>query len=184
MFGEAFGDTMVLGDRLLKALAQFQLSLISAGSRYDRMRMGVETFTEQEMNGYRIFRAHCNACHQEPLFTTGGFANNGLPMDTVLRDGGRIRVTRDPVDSLKFKIPTLRNIEFSYPYMHDGRFRRLNAVIAHYTEGGVRSAGLAPELAQPIVLSPNERTDLVAFLLTLSDRDFLLNPDNAAPRNY
>ena len=208
MFGEAFGDTMVLGDRLLKALAQFQLSLISAGSRYDRMRAGVETFTEQEMNGYRIFRAHCNACHQEPLFTTGGFANNGLLADTVLRDGGRIRITHDPVDSLKFKIPTLRNIEFSYPYMHDGRFRRLNAVIAHYADlafaeaasvparsrfgagtarrhGGVlRSAGLAPELAQPIVLSPNERTDLVAFLLTLSDRDFLLNPDNAAPRNY
>ena len=184
MFGEAFGDTMVLGDRLLKALAQFELSLVSAGSRYDRMRIGAETFTEQEMNGYRIFRAHCDACHKEPLFTTGGFANNGSPPDSILRDGGRIRITHDPGDSLKFKIPSLRNIEFSYPYMHDGRFRRLNAVITHYTDGILPSATLAPELARPIVLSPNERTDLVAFLLTLSDRDFLLNPENAAPRNY
>lgn len=184
MFLEAFGDSMIFSDRMLKALAQFQLSLVSAGSRYDRMKAGVELFTEQEHNGYRIFQAHCNACHKEPLFTTSEFANNGLRPDTLLRDGGRIRITHDPNDSLKFKIPTLRNIEYSFPYMHDGRFRRLNEVIAHYTDGLMTSATLAPELRKPIVLTSNERTDLVAFLITLSDRDFVMDPEHAAPRNY
>ena len=183
-FFEAFGDSMMLGDRMLKALAQFQLSLVSAGSKYDRMKEGVEVFTDQEQNGYLIFQAHCNACHKEPLFTTADFANNGLPPDTLLRDGGRIRITHDPGDSLKFKIPTLRNIEYSFPYMHDGRFRRLNEVIAHYTEGVIGSATLAPELIKPIVLTSNQRTDLLAFLLTLSDREYVLHPEHAAPRNY
>lgn len=184
LFSEAFGDSMILGDRLLKALAQFQASLVSAGSRYDRMKAGVEVFTEQERNGYLIFQAHCNACHREPLFTTGEFANNGLRPDSLLRDGGRVRITQDPVDSLKFKIPTLRNVEFSFPYMHDGRFKRLREVIDHYAGGIMPSPTLAPELRRPIVLTPDQRTDLLAFLLTLSDRDFVLDPEHAAPRNY
>lgn len=184
LFQEAFGDSMILGDRLLKALAQFQLSLVSCGSRYDRMKAGVELFTEQEQNGYLIFQAHCSACHKEPLFTTGEFANNGLSPDSLLRDGGRIRITHDPADSLKFKIPTLRNVEFSFPYMHDGRFKRLREVIDHYTGGIMPSPTLAPELRHPIMLSPDQRTDLLAFLLTLSDRDFVLDPEHAAPRNF
>ena len=183
LFAEAFGDSMILSDRLLKALAQFQLSLVSAGSRYDRMKAGAELFSEQEQNGYLLFQAHCNACHQEPLFTTGGFANNGLPPDSLLRDGGRIRITHDPGDSLKFKIPTLRNAEYSFPYMHDGRFKRLREVIDHYASGILPSATLASELQKPIPLTPEQRTDLVAFLLTLSDREFVMDPEHAAPRN-
>lgn len=182
MFTEAFGDSMILGDRMLKALAQFQLSLISAGSRYDRMRAGVEVFTEQEQNGYLLFQAHCNACHLEPLFTTGAFANNGLPPDSLLRDGGRIRITRDTNDSLKFKIPTLRNVEYSFPYMHDGRFKTLRAVLDHYDHGIMKSATLAPELRAGLPLTSDQRTDLVAFLLTLSDRAFVMDPAHAHPR--
>lgn len=184
LFAEAFGDSMILSDRMLKALAQFQLSLVSAGSRYDRMKAGVELFTEQERNGYLLFQAHCNTCHKEPLFTTGEFANNGLPPDSLLRDGGRIRITHDPEDSLKFKIPTLRNVEYSFPYMHDGRFKRLRQVIDHYASGIMTSGSSAPQLKKPIMLTPEERTDLVAFLLTLSDREFVMDPDHAAPRNY
>jgi cytochrome c peroxidase len=183
LFREAFGDTVITGERMLKALAQFQVSLISAGSKYDRVKAGGEVFTEQEAHGYRIFQADCAACHKEPLFTSGDYANNGLPLDSVLRDMGRMRITGDPKDSLRFKVPTLRNIEFSHPYMHDGRFRRLREVIAHYTDGIAHSATLAPELRRPLVLSAAERTDLLAFLLTLSDRDFLLDPDHAAPMN-
>lgn len=183
LFREAFGDATITGERMLKALAQFQVSLISSGSKYDHVKAGEATFTDQESNGYRIFQAHCAACHQEPLFTTGDFANNGLPLDSVLRDAGRMRITGDPKDSLRFKIPTLRNIEFSYPYMHDGRFRKLREVITHYTDGIAQSSTLAPELRRPIVLSSADRTDLVAFLLTLSDRDFLLDPEHAAPMN-
>ncbi len=183
LFREAFADTLITGERMLKALAQFQVSLISAGSKYDHVKAGDEDFTAQEATGYRIFQAHCAACHKEPLFTTGDFANNGLTMDSVLRDAGRMRITGDPKDSLRFKIPTLRNIEFSYPYMHDGRFRKLREVITHYTDGIAHSITLAPELRRPIVLTSADRTDLVAFLLTLSDRDFLLDPEHAAPMN-
>lgn len=182
LFYAAFGDSMINAPRLLKALAQFQASLVSCDSRYDRVKAGTESFTAQEQNGYRIFLAHCDACHKEPLFTTGGFANNGLRPDSLLRDGGRIRITRDPNDSLRFKIPTLRNVEYSFPYMHDGRFRNLRDVIAHYTDDVFNSPTLSPELRTPITLAPNDRTDLYAFLLTLSDRVFCLAPEHAAPR--
>lgn len=184
LFEAAFGDPAITGERVLKALAQFQLTIISCRSRYDRVmaREPGEAFTEQETNGLRIFRAHCAVCHREPLFTTGEFANNGLEEDSVLRDIGRMRVTQNPNDSLCFKIPTLRNVEYSYPYMHDGRFSTLREVIAHYADGIVPSATLATALKKPIALSPNERTDLLAFLLTLSDRDALMDTAYAAPR--
>lgn len=182
MFAEAFGDSMIFSDRMLKALAQFQLSLVSAGSRYDLMKAGAEVFTEQEQNGYRIFQAHCNACHQEPLFTTGDFANNGLPLDSLLRDGGRSRITHDPKDSLMFKIPSLRNVEFSFPYMHDGRFKTLRAVINHYEQGIMKSSTLSSELRDGVPLTSDQRTDLVAFLLTLSDRAFVMDPSHAHPK--
>ncbi|MEZ4806661.1 MAG: cytochrome c peroxidase [Flavobacteriales bacterium] len=181
-FKEVFGDSVITGQRLLKALAQFQLTLISCGSKYDRVKEGSETFTEQEAKGYALFRSNCNACHREPLFTTGEFANNGLPLDSALKDIGRMGVTKAPEDSLRFKIPTLRNIEFSFPYMHDGRSKDLRAVLEHYDHGIVTSRTLAPELAEGILLTPNERTDLIAFLLTLSDREFCFNPDHAFPR--
>lgn len=183
LFRAAFGEEQVTGERLLKALAQFQLTLISAGSKYDRVVAGTDRFTDQESNGYRLFKANCSACHTEPLFTDGSFRNNGLAPDSLLRDGGRIRITHDAKDSLCFKVPTLRNVEFSYPYMHDGRFKNLREVIAHYASGIHRSATLAKEVEEPVVLTPNERTDLLAFLLTLTDRDFLLNPAHAAPMN-
>jgi len=116
------------------------------------------------------------------LFTNDEFMNNGLPVDTSLNDFGRYRVTKNPSDSLKFKVPSLRNIEFSYPYMHDGRFKRIAEVLNHYTNGVNKSATLAPELAQPIVLTTNEKIDLTAFLLTLTDKSFLFNPNFFYPK--
>jgi cytochrome c peroxidase len=183
-FNEVFGDSTATGERLLKALSQFELTLISCGSKYDRVteKRTDESFSEQEANGYRLFQAHCTTCHREPLFTTGEFANNGLPLDSTLKDVGRMRITHDPKDSLRFKIPTLRNIEFSFPYMHDGRSKTLRSVLDHYDHGIMQSATLAPELRNGIQLTSNERTDLVAFLLTLSDRDFLFDPAHAYPR--
>jgi len=182
LFRSAFGDDSITGERMLKALSQFELTLISANSKYDRVMHKTEAFTEQEANGYALFNANCSACHKEPLFTTDEFANNGLPIDTVFNDLGRMLITNDPADSLKFKIPTLRNIEFSFPYMHDGRFKSLRNVLDHYAEGIQHSATLAPELQKGISLSKNERTDIVAFLLTLSDREFCFNPNFAYPR--
>ncbi len=172
-FFEAFGDSTVTGERLLKAISQFELTLISANSKYDRMILGQETFTVQEQNGYSIFQKNCASCHAEPLFTNQEFERNGLPIDTNLNDYGRMKITKQASDSLKFKVPTLRNIEFSYPYMHDGRFKKLREVINHYAK--------TTALNRKIELLPNEKIDLVAFLLTLTDREFLFNPDFSFP---
>jgi len=184
LFKAAYGDSIITGEHLLKALAQFQLTLVSANSKYDKVMRKEEdiAFTEQEQNGYAIFKKNCNSCHQEPLFTTGGFANNGLAMDTILNDLGRMRITKKAADSLKFKIPTLRNIEFSFPYMHDGRFRKLSNVLTHYTKGIQHSPTLAPELQDSIKITHREKVDLTAFLLTLSDKDFLFNKAFTFPR--
>lgn len=160
MMAGAFGDSLVTGERVLKALAQFQLTLISGDSKYDRVIAGNDSFTRQEQNGYSLFRLHCESCHQEPFFTNFGFEKNGLPIDTGLLDYGRMRITQNPADSLKFKVPGLRNIQFSYPYMHDGRFKKLRDVVQYYGQ----SRGFTNE----------EKVDIVAFLYTLTDRNFLL----------
>ena len=185
LFERAYGDTAITGEHLLKALSQFMLTFVSADSRYDRVMRGLagEHFTEQEARGLALFRQHCASCHREPLFTDNGFAHNGLPLDTALRDYGRMRITGRLEDSLLFKVPTLRNIEFSAPYMHDGRFKRLSQVLDHYAKGIRPSATLAEQLRGGVPLSSEEKVDLTAFLLTLSDRAFLFNPDLAHPRD-
>jgi cytochrome c peroxidase len=175
LFGAAFGERNITGERVLKAIAQFELTLISANSKYDRVISGKDTFTAQEQNGYRIFQTNCARCHVEPLFTHFNFEKNGLPLDTFLNDVGRMRITQHTGDSLKFKVPTLRNIEFSAPYMHDGRFRKLREVLNFY--------GNSPAFQGQITLSPDDKTDLTAFLLTLSDKNFLFNPEFSFPKN-
>lgn len=184
LFEAAFGDSVATGQRTLLALSQFVLMLTSSNSRYDkyiRQEPGGE-LTAQELNGLQLFRTHCATCHPEPLFTNGGFANNGLPADTVLMDRGRMAITGDPKDSLRFKVPTLRNVQFSYPYMHDGRFRKLLDVVNHYSDGIQVGNSLDPRLQAPIKLSHEQKIDLVAFLLTLTDRDFLFDPRFGFPR--
>ncbi|SHI32886.1 cytochrome c peroxidase [Hymenobacter daecheongensis DSM 21074] len=178
-FAQAFGDSAVTGQRLLKALAQFTVSLQSYNSRYDQVMRHEPgaAFSEPELQGLALFRQHCASCHQEPLFTTNGFANNGLAPDPYLRDPGRAGITLQPADSFQFRIPTLRNIEFSGPYMHDGRFRTLGQVLRHYTAGGIRaSATLAPQLRQPPAFTAAEQRALLLFLFTLTDKQFLQDP--------
>ncbi|MBO2009498.1 cytochrome-c peroxidase [Hymenobacter negativus] len=175
-FFRAFADSAITGQRVLKALAQFTVSLQSYNAKYDkylRHEAGGE-MSEPELNGLRLFRQHCASCHQEPLFTNNTFANNGLLPDTLLRDRGRYRITAQPDDDYKFRVPTLRNIEFSAPYMHDGRFRYLRQTIQHYTSGTiVPSPTLAPQLRQPVTLSTAEQRDIMLFLFTLTDKEFL-----------
>jgi cytochrome c peroxidase len=171
---DVFGDSTATGERVLKAIAQFELTLVSANAKYDRVLLGQEKFTDQEENGYRLFQKNCASCHTAPFFTNHGFEKNGLPLDTTLNDWGRMRITQNPADSLRFKVPSLRNVEFSYPYMHDGRFRKLSQVIHHYST--------TYALGRKIELSANEKVDLVAFLLTLTDSAFLFNPDFSFPK--
>lgn len=183
LFRKAFGDIVITGEHTLKAIGQFMLTLVSANAKYDSVIRHQSKFTMQEENGYRLFKTHCSTCHTEPLFTNQSFENNGLPIDTALNDFGRIRISHNTSDSLRFKVPTLRNIEYSYPYMHDGRLKTLTAVLKHYTSGIQKSNTLSSKLEQPIVLSANEQVDLTAFLLTLSDKSFLFNPNFAYPKH-
>jgi cytochrome c peroxidase len=170
MFRAAYGDSAITGERFLKALSQFQLTLVSGGARYDRMREGLLDFSPQEKSGHQLFRAHCERCHAEPLFSNYAFASNGLPPDSMLQDAGRYRVTRVPADRLLFKTPTLRNLAYTYPYMHDGRFRTLRQVLDHYAQATL------PGSPAPIRLDAAQKADLLAFLRTLNDSSFVFEP--------
>jgi len=182
LFYNAYGDNTATGEKTLKAISQFMLTLVSANSKYDKVMRKESNFTEQEANGYLLFKNNCASCHTEPLFTNGNFENNGLPMDLLLKDIGRMKVTSNKNDSLKFKVPSLRNIEYSYPYMHDGRFKKISEVLNHYTNGIQPSKTLATQLKHGIQLSSNEKVDIIAFLLTLSDKEFVFNPKFQYPK--
>ncbi len=184
MFDDVFGDSVVTGQHLLLAITQFVVQLNSYNSKYDKhiRKEAGGKFTNEEEHGLQLFRQHCTSCHTEPLFTNNQFENNGLPIDNTIHDIGRMKVTQNPADSLKFKVPTLRNIQYSAPYMHDGRFTRLAQVVNHYTGGIVRSGNLSEKLAKPLVLTEDEKKDLIAFLMTLTDREFLLNLRYSFPK--
>jgi cytochrome c peroxidase len=176
-FYKAFNDSIINSQKLLKSLAQFILMLESYNSKYDkvmRKEKDVE-FAEQEKHGYALFRKNCVSCHTEPLFTNNSFENNGLPPDKELKDGGRIRITKNTSDSLKFKVPSLRNVAVSYPYMHDGRFKNLKQVLDHYASGIHKSETLSSQLNNGIQLNDEEKEQLLAFLQTLTDKEFLFD---------
>lgn len=175
LYANAFGTIGISGERTLKALSQYMLTLVSANAKYDAVMAKKDSFTIVEQKGYLLFKQHCSSCHTEPLFTNGNFENNGLPIDTTLNDMGRMRVSTLETDRLKFKVPTLRNIQFTYPYMHDGRFATLTEVLKHYNTGIYQSATLSDKLKTPMQLSDNQRVEIVAFLKTLTDTEFLLN---------
>ena len=176
MFRAAFGSDLIDDQRILKALAQFMATLVSAGSRYDARVQGNAVFNESELSGERLFQAHCNNCHTAPLFTSQEFLNNGL--DAVSTDIGRMRITRKESDRGSFRVPSLRNVALTYPYMHDGRFQTLEQVLAHYTSDK-SGKPLADHRVRNIRFSEQERSDLIAFLKTLSDYTFISNPKHA-----
>ncbi len=184
LFYNAFNDSVISTKTLLKAIAQYTVSLETYNSKFDKvMRHEKEIFfTEQEESGFNLFRKNCISCHRDPLFTNDSFADNGLPLDSDYKDYGRVTITQNPKDSFNFRVPTLRNIEFTYPYMHDGRFKKLREVINFYTDGTVKRKTLAKELQKPIRLNENEKKDLIAFLLTLTDKEFLFNPKYSYPK--
>ncbi|MEZ4798229.1 MAG: cytochrome-c peroxidase [Flavobacteriales bacterium] len=173
-FSEAFDSEQITGENFLKALAQFQLSLISANSKYDQVLKGENTFTAQEAKGYALFVQHCNRCHTEPLFTNQNFETNQLTPDAALNDVGRSKISQKEEDNYKFKVPSLRNLDHSYPYMHDGRFKKLSQVLDHYSQ-----ANLTPK----ITLTSDDKKDLMSFLIALNDTSFIFNPTNKYPHN-
>ena len=179
LFQNAFGGEPT-GQRLLKALAQFQAMLVSANARYDQWALGQIDFTDTEQRGYDLFVAHCSTCHTEPLFTDFSYANTGL--DSVSADAGRYRITLDPLDHGAFKVPNLRNVALTRPYMHDGRLFTLRSVVDHYADGIIVHPGLDERLPGPLGLDEQQREDLVAFLETLTDYEYLANSQISEPR--
>jgi cytochrome c peroxidase len=181
LFIKAFGDNKITSQRLLKALAQFTVMLKSTNSKYDKVMRKEASFAKNEQHGYDLFKKNCASCHKEPLFNEDKFEKNGLLIDETLKDSGRIKISGKQEDYLRFRIPTLRNIQFTFPYMHDGRFKTLKEVIKYYNSLG-HNKNLSKELANPMNLSDNDRVDLLAFLLTLTDKDFLFNERFSFPK--
>lgn len=173
MFKAAYGDETINSQRMLWALTQFMGSLVSADSKYDRMKKGLAAFDPVEQTGYDIFKAKCASCHTEPLFTDNSFRNTGLPVDPTINDYGRMRITRNKEDSLKFKVPSLRNLYVTFPYGHDGRFVSVNQVLEHYNSGVQVSATVDPLVRNGIALTANDKIYLQAFLRTLTDSTFI-----------
>jgi cytochrome c peroxidase len=178
MFSAAFnGDASVTSDHLFNALTQFVINLVSANSKYDKVVLrGEGSFTAQEQNGYQLFKTKCASCHTEPLFTDFSFRNVGLALDNSIQDFGRMRVTHNSSDSLKFRVPSLRNAELTSYYTHDGRLSVMRMMIQHYKNGIIQSPTLDPSLVNGIQTTLAEENDLVAFLRTLSDSSYLTNP--------
>jgi cytochrome c peroxidase len=181
MFKAAFGSSLINTQRMLKALAQFTGSLVSSDSKYDKVKRGTDTFNVAEQRGYELFKARCNTCHKEPLFTDYSIRNNGLPINDFLKDYGRMRITGNPADSLKFKVPSLRNVSVTFPYMHDGDLYSLYKVIDHYSKGIQQSATLDSSLRKGIPFTEQEKTDIVFFLHTLNDTTFEKNKRFSQP---
>lgn len=182
LFEGVFGDEEISGERLLKSLAQFQLSLISANSKYDQYQEGLIDLTDQELAGLTIFETYCETCHSKPFFGGEGFANNGIGINDLQEDVGQMEISLLSEDSLKFRIPSLRNIKYSYPYMHDGRMEKLSQVIEHYNNITLKT-GIDSRLPFEMDLSPNEKVQLQSFLMTLNDLEFIFNANHAYPRN-
>ncbi|MDR2907538.1 MAG: hypothetical protein LBU91_06080 [Bacteroidales bacterium] len=191
MFEVAFGTPEVTMDRICKAIAQFVRTLISADSKFDKYLQGQVRLTDEEMAGYRLFsteRADCFHCHGgdgNVLFSIYDYSNNGL--DATHSDPrDRSSITLKPQDIGKYKIPTLRNIALTAPYMHDGRFTTLDEVIDFYSEGLMWSATIDPLMKQirhgGVQLTPAEKRYLKAFLHTLTDSTFITNPKFSKPK--
>jgi len=173
MFRAAFGDENVTSQRMLKALSQFMGMMVSGNAKYDLVMRGKATFSQAEQSGYTIFKAKCGTCHKEPLFTDLSYRNTGIPVNPGLNDFGRMRITRLSQDSLKFKVPSLRNVQVTAPYGHDGRFFSIGAMIDHYRLFVQDGPTVDPLVKKKISISLNEKSDLVQFLNTLTDTVFI-----------
>jgi len=182
LFEKAFGASNIDSSLVTKAIAQFERTLISANSKFDKFLLGELNLSPEELNGFNVFMDeakgdcfHCHGSDKNPLWTDNIFHNNGL--DETFADLGLGAVTGDPADNGKFKSPSLRNLEFTSPYMHDGRFASLDDVINHYSQGLKNSSTIDPLMKKVdqggVGLTDKDKADLKAFLLSLSDYDFI-----------
>ena len=204
-FSLAFGSSTITPENITKALAQFQRTLVSANSKFDKYLRHEQNLTALEMQGYQLFRTHpestifpplqganCGDCHGSTgILALEMFKNNGL--DAAPADRGRGAVTNSPFDDFKFKVPTLRNIALTAPYMHDGRFKTLEEVLDHYNEHvKMNSPNIAPDMTAtndpsgigPLMLTAQQKKAVIAFLHTLTDEEFVQNPAHSDPFSH
>ncbi|WPU99123.1 cytochrome c peroxidase [Mucilaginibacter sp. cycad4] len=185
LFEKAFGDRKISPERIVKAISQFTTLMVSANSRYDKYicKEPGGYLSAEESKGYLLFQKKCAACHTEPLFTDQSFKNNGL--DLISRDPGRKDHTHKAEDAGLFRVPTLRNVAVTAPYMHDGRFSSLEEVLKHYASGIKPNSHLDKSLRLKgklgIDLSAADQHNIAAFLKTLTDTTYINDPKFQKP---
>jgi cytochrome c peroxidase len=170
MFAKAFGSEAIDIDRIAMAIACFERTVLSGNAPYDKYKRGIKSaLTAGQVRGMSVFfdKAMCDKCHEGANFTLNAYANLGVGTDKPEPDVGRYAVTHDPRDWGVFKTPTLREIEHTAPYMHDGSLKTLDDVVEFYNKGGIPNKNLDTNI-KPLHLSDREKQDLVAFLKSLS----------------
>jgi cytochrome c peroxidase len=176
LFKNAFGSEEINSTRFLQSLSQFMSMLISNQSKYDKYLIGEEILTTQEMEGKKVFTSKCGNCHSGVLLTDESFRNNGVSNDFTY-DKGRYEISLFPEDIGKFKVPSLRNVTITGPYMHNGIYETLEQVLNHYTSNIKDSPTLDPILKNngknKIEISDSEKESIIIFLKTLEDRTFV-----------
>lgn len=198
LFLKAFGNSKVTFKNISRAIAQFIRTLISSNSKFDLYLRGEGTLTEDEFAGLELFTTeqggdcfHCHGSSGNPMFTTNLYYNNGKQSDFTganddIRD--RFHVTGNPMDIGAYRAPSLRNVDLTGPYMHDGRFKTLDEVLDFYSTGVVASPYISPLMHHVntggVKLSATQKKMLKAFLLTLHDDDFISNPKFAKPERF
>jgi len=181
LFQKTFSSDSITSSTIARSLAQFMRTLISDDSKYDQWKREEIELNSEELKGYSVYQEHCSSCHKEGLFTDLSYHNNGLDSsypDPPELEGlyqGRYRITYKEEDMGAYKTASLKNLSFTAPYMHDGRFANLDEVLDHYETGIKTNETLAPQLEKGIVLSATERTELLAFLNSLNDYNFITN---------
>jgi cytochrome c peroxidase len=196
-FKRAFGSEEITADKMGLAMEAFMLTLVSGNSKYDQYLAGAATLTASEERGRLLFfteynpgfpdlsGADCAHCHSGSNFENDQYMNNGLDLEANMVDNGYMAVTLNSIDKGKFKVPTLRNIEVTFPYMHDGRFTTLMEVVDHYNSGIQTSNTVDPTVlntqATGLMLTAQDKIDLVNFLNTLTDPSFLTDSRYASP---
>ena len=196
-FIRAFGSYEITSEKMALAMEQFMNSIVSVESKYDRFLSGQETLTPSENRGRKLFfteynqffpdssGADCAHCHVPKNFENDRYMNNGLDAGPDIDDFGRELATGNPMDRGRMKVTSLRNIELTPPYMHDGRFQTLEEVVEHYNSGIQPSPSLDPALANTmstgLMLDAQDKADLVAFLRTFTDTDLMTNPEYSDP---
>ncbi len=183
-FHAVFGNEEISGERIGLALEQFLFSMVSNNSKYDKFKRGEIELTERELRGEQLFiNNDCTDCHNGFNFDDDGqrFLNNGLDSDEEFIDLGREEATGLNIHRARFKVPSLRNIAETAPYMHDGRIQTLRDAVEHYNSQVQESMTLADQIFSSLDLDSTQVDDLVLFLETLTDEEFLINPEFSNP---